>query len=127
MERDSANQKESASMNLKFSSFREYLDWLSHNQNLFSKDSRKRQPPIHPGRFLSETYLKKKKITQTQLAKMLGCTHARVNEIVNGKRKMTPKFALQLEKALGEPAELWVSLQASYDLWCARQKQAGSE
>ena len=46
------------------------------------------------------------------IAKMLGCTHAKVNQIINGKRGITPEFAIQLEHVLGTSAEIWVNLKA---------------
>ncbi|MCM2281426.1 MAG: HigA family addiction module antitoxin [Bdellovibrionaceae bacterium] len=45
-------------------------------------------------------------------------------EIVNGKRSISPEFAIILEKVLGTTAEMWVRIQAEYDLWLARKKAA---
>ena len=47
-----------------------------------------------------------------------------INEIVNGKRGISPTFAIVLESVLGTSAEMWVRMQAEYDLWEARQKAA---
>jgi addiction module HigA family antidote len=41
----------------------------------------------------------------------------KINEIVNGKRGISPEFALGLEEAIGASAEMWVRMQAEYDLW----------
>ena len=57
--------------------------------------------PVHPGKLLSEIYLSQLGWTQTKLVEQLGCAHRKVNEIVNGKRSITPDFALGLEKILG--------------------------
>ncbi|MBX2988690.1 MAG: HigA family addiction module antidote protein [Bdellovibrionaceae bacterium] len=63
-------------------------------------------------------------LNQTQLAEKCGCSHRKINEIVNGKRAVSPEFALVLERVLGTTAEMWVRIQAEYDLWVARQKVA---
>jgi plasmid maintenance system antidote protein VapI len=41
---------------------------------------------MHPGKVLAEIYLKEMALTQTELSKKIGCSHAKVNEIINGKR-----------------------------------------
>ena len=63
-------------------------------------------------------------MSQSELARKLDCRFAKINEILNEKRAITPEFALQLEALLGLPAEVWVSLQAEFDLWRARQRVA---
>lgn len=78
---------------------------------------------LHPGILLGELYLKENNITQSQLARMLKCSTTKVNEIVNGKRAITPNFAIALEIALGTSAEMWVRMQADYDLHQARKKR----
>jgi len=101
--------------------FSEYLDWLNANEDFFSsKASPKKSLPKHPGYYLNENFLNNKGISQSELARRLGCSHAKINEIINGKRAITAEFALLLEKEFGEPAELWVSLQMHYHLWQVR-------
>ena len=78
--------------------------------------------PSHPGEILGGLYLAERGINQTELAKLLGCTHAKVNQIANGKRGITPQFALQLEQALGTSAKMWVNLHAAWDLHQARKR-----
>lgn len=80
--------------------------------------------PLHPGKVLSEIYMNEMGFNQTSLAKLCGCTHRKINEIVNGKRAISPSFAIVLEEKLGTSAEMWVRMQAEYDLWEARQKIA---
>lgn len=84
----------------------------------------KNPKPLHPGVVLSEVYMKEMGLTQTALAQLCGCTHRKVNEIVNQKRAISPDFAIALEKSLGTTAEMWVRMQAEYDLWIAREKAA---
>ena len=63
-------------------------------------------------------------LNQSQLAQKCLCSPRKINEIVNGKRSISPQFALQLERILGTTAEMWVRMQAEYDLWQARKKVA---
>jgi antitoxin HigA-1 len=79
--------------------------------------------PSHPGVVLSEIYLDQMSWTQTVLAQKIGCVHRKVNEIINGKRGISPEFALDLERVLGTEAEMWVRMQAEYDLFVARRKR----
>lgn len=76
----------------------------------------------HPGRVLAEIYMKDT-YSQTELAKKIGCQRRKINEIVNGKRSITPEFALSLADAIGTTPDMWVHMQAEYDLWQAKQKR----
>lgn len=80
--------------------------------------------PLHPGKVLSEIYMSQMDLNQTALANLCGCSPRKINEIVNGKRAISPSFAIVLESVLGTTAEMWVRMQAEYDLWEARQKAA---
>lgn len=80
--------------------------------------------PMHPGQVLSEVYMNQMDLNQSSLANLCGCSPRKINEIVNGKRGISPAFALILEEVLGTTAEMWVRMQAEYDLWQARQKAA---
>ena len=80
--------------------------------------------PLHPGKVLSEVYMSQMDLNQTALANLCGCSPRKINEIVNGKRAISPSFATVLESVLGTTAEMWVRMQAEYDLWEARQKAA---
>lgn len=81
------------------------------------------QSPSHPGEILNEIYLSQLNWSQTRLAEEIGCAHRKVNEIINGKRSISPEFALDLENVLGTEAEMWVRLQAEFDLSQARKKR----
>ena len=72
--------------------------------------------PFHPGEILFEEFLKPGEITQTEFAKKLGWTRAKLNELIKGKRGVTAETALDLAKALGTSAKLWMNFQATYDL-----------
>ncbi len=80
--------------------------------------------PMHPGKVLSEVYMSQLNLNQTDLAKLCGCSPRKINEIVNGKRGISPSFAITLESVLQTSAEMWVRMQAEYDLWEARHKAA---
>ena len=80
--------------------------------------------PLHPGNVLSEIYMTQMGLNQSALAKLCDCSPRKINEIVNGKRGISPSFAITLESVLGTSAEMWVRMQAEYDLWEARQKAA---
>ncbi len=84
----------------------------------------KNSKPLHPGQVLSEIYMKEMGLNQLQLAGRCKCSPRKINEIVNGKRAISPEFAIVLEKFLGTTAEMWVRMQADYDLWNARKKVA---
>ncbi len=84
----------------------------------------KASKPLHPGLVLREVYMKEMGLTHTTLAKLCGCSHRKINEIVNQKRAISPEIAIELEEALGTTAEMWVRMQADYDLWVAREKAA---
>ena len=80
--------------------------------------------PLHPGSVLTEVYMAEMGLNQSQLAKLCGCAPRKINEIVNGKRAISPSFAILLEEKLGTSAEMWVRMQADYDLWEARCRVA---
>jgi len=77
-----------------------------------------RQPknPFHPGEILLEEFLRPAGMTQSELAHKLGWTRARLNELIKGKRGITADSALDLARAFGTSAKLWMNLQATYDL-----------
>jgi addiction module HigA family antidote len=113
-------------MQLKMS-LADYLAWLDQNRELFPTPRRERKPPNHPGKVLREEFLEKLGITQSELAHKLNCRFAKLNEIINEKRSITPRFAIQLEATLGTPAEAWISMQGEFDLWKARSKGDSSK
>ncbi|MBI5814866.1 MAG: HigA family addiction module antidote protein [Nitrospinae bacterium] len=70
----------------------------------------------HPGIILREEYLEPLGITQTQLARETGISYLRVNELVNGKRGITPDTAMRLARYLGTSAQYWMNWQSAFDL-----------
>ena len=76
-----------------------------------------KRPPTHPGEMLLEEFLKPLGLTQSAFAIRLGVSYPRLNEIVRGRRSVTPDTALRLERVLGMPADFWLGLQQDWDLW----------
>lgn len=87
--------------------------------------SRMYNPP-HPGETLREDVLPALELTITEAAKQLGVTRAALSRVLNGKAALSPQMALRLENWLGIEnggrADLWMTQQAAYDLWQARQE-----
>jgi addiction module HigA family antidote len=73
-------------------------------------------PPIHPGEILMEEFLKPMVISQYRLAKDISVPPRRINEIVHGKRAITPDTALRLSRYFGLSERFWINMQARYDL-----------
>jgi antitoxin HigA-1 len=79
--------------------------------------------PTHPGEMLSLEFLKPMDITQRDLADAIHVPYQRINEIVNGKRGITPSTALRLAKYFGMSADFWLNLQQRWDLYYAIQAE----
>jgi addiction module HigA family antidote len=79
--------------------------------------------PAHPGEVLQEEFLAPLGLTQVALAAHIGVPVQRINEIIRGKRGITPGTAWLLSQAFGTSAQFWVNLQANYDLASARPKK----
>ena len=85
------------------------------------------RPPTHPGEMLLEEFLKPLELTQTDLAALLGVSYPRLNEIVKGRRSVTPDTALRLAQVLGMSADFWLGLQQDWDLWHAMNSPEAEE
>ena len=81
--------------------------------------------PTHPGEMLLEEFLIPLGLTQRELAEAIHVPYQRVNEIVNGRRGMTPSTALRLAKLLRVSADFWMNLQLRWDLYHAQKLEAG--
>jgi antitoxin HigA-1 len=75
-----------------------------------------RLPPIHPGEILLEEFLEPMGISQYRLAKDISVPPRRINEIVLGKRAITPDTALRLSRYFGLSERFWLNLQTRYDI-----------
>ena len=83
----------------------------------------KHRPPTHPGEMLLEEFLKPLGISQSAFAIRLGVSFPRLNEIIRGKRAVTPDTALRLARVLGMSADFWLGLQQDWDLWHAMRSE----
>lgn len=73
--------------------------------------------PTHPGEMLLEEFLLPMGLTQRELADAIHVPYQRINEIINGRRGMTPSTALRLAKFFGMSASFWLNLQLRWDLY----------
>ena len=80
--------------------------------------------PTHPGEMLLEEFLKPLGISQSELAERIHVPYQRVNELVNGKRGVTPATALRLAKLFGMSPGFWMNLQLRWDLFHAQHAEA---
>lgn len=76
---------------------------------------------------LLEEFLKPLEISQSAFAVRLGVSFPRLNEIVRGKRSVTPDSALRLARVLGMSADFWLGLQSDWDLWHAMRGESARE
>jgi addiction module HigA family antidote len=81
--------------------------------------------PIHPGEVLREEFLEPMEISRRQLAKDIGVSPRRINEIVRGKRRITADTALRLSCYFGLSERFWMNLQSRYDLEVEKDKLKG--
>jgi len=79
-------------------------------------------PPTHPGEMLFEEFVKPLDLTQVELARRLGVSYPRLNEIIKSRRSVTPDTALRLSRVLGMSADFWLGLQQDWDLWHAMNR-----
>lgn len=81
-------------------------------------------PPVHPGEMLLEEFLKPLGVSQSAFAIRLGVSFPRLNEIIRGKRSVTPDTALRLAQVTRMSADFWLGLQVDWDLWHALRADA---
>jgi addiction module HigA family antidote len=77
--------------------------------------------PIHPGEVLLTEFLEPMGISQYRLAKDIGVTPRRVNEIIHGRRGITADTALRLGRFFNMEAQFWLNLQTHYDMEVAME------
>jgi addiction module HigA family antidote len=79
--------------------------------------------PTHPGEMLLEEFLTPMGLTQRELADAIHVPYQRINEIINGKRGITPSTALRLARFFGMSADFWMNVQLRWDLYFAQQSE----
>ena len=80
-----------------------------------------RREPTHPGEMLLQEFLRPMDVTQRQLADAIRVPYRRINELVNGRRGITPSTALRLGKLFRMTPGFWLNLQARWDLYRAQR------
>jgi addiction module HigA family antidote len=79
--------------------------------------------PTHPGEMLLEEFLTPMSLTQRELANAIHVPYQRINDLVNGRRGVTPSSALRLAKFFGNSPDFWMNLQLRWDLYFAQQSE----
>ena len=81
--------------------------------------------PTHPGERLLKEFLEPMELTQRDLADGIRVPYQRINELVNGRRGVTPGTALRLAKYFGTSPDFWMNLQQQWDLYFAQKEESG--
>ena len=81
--------------------------------------------PIHPGEMLQEDFLPEYDLTVTTLAAAIGVSRQSINELLRGRRAVTPEMSLRLSRLFGNSPEFWLNAQRAVDLWDASQALKG--
>ena len=79
--------------------------------------------PTHPGEMLLEEFLNPMELTQRELADAIHVPYQRINDIVNGRRGITPSTALRLGKFFNISPDFWMNLQLRWDMYFAQQEE----
>ena len=77
--------------------------------------------PTHPGEMLREDFLPDYGLTVAGLAAAAGVSRQSINELLRGRRSVSPEMALRLARLFGNTAEFWLNAQRAVDLWDALQ------
>ena len=83
--------------------------------------------PTTPGEMLIEEFLKPLNVSQSEFAERIRVTYPRLNEIVNGRRGVSPDTALRFARALGTSPDFWLNLQQAVDLYEALNSKGADE
>jgi addiction module HigA family antidote len=78
--------------------------------------------PAHPGEILKTMYMEPLNVTITQTADALGVSRKHVSAIVNGRAAITPDMAVRLAGAFDTEPDIWINMQAQYDLWLVKRQ-----
>lgn len=80
--------------------------------------------PLHPGLVVKDALIDGAKLTVTEAAKKLDVTRTTLSRLLNGHAGISPEMALRLSKLFGTSIEMWVNIQAQYDIWLVMQRQS---
>lgn len=82
-----------------------------------------KRPPTHPGEMLLEEFLLPMNLSQRELADALHISYQRINELVNGRGRMSPSLALRMARFFGTSVDFWMNLQLRRDLYFAQKAE----
>jgi antitoxin HigA-1 len=88
--------------------------------SIINRGQRQRRP-THPGEMLREDFLTDYQLTASELARAIGVSRQSVNELLRGRRGVSPEMSLRLGKLFGNSPEFWLKAQRAVDLWDAEQ------
>lgn len=80
--------------------------------------------PTHPGTVILEEFLHPFRLSQREVADSIHVPYQRLNEIINGRRGLTPSTALRLARFFGTTPDFWLNLQQRWDLFHAQRREA---
>lgn len=80
-----------------------------------------RRRPTHPGEMLREDFLPDYELTVSGLAAAVGVSRQSINELLRGRRAVSPEMSLRLARLFGNSPEFWLNAQRAVDLWDAAQ------
>ena len=83
--------------------------------------TRIKRRPTHPGEMLREDFLPDYGLTVSRLAEVSGVSRQSINELLRGRRAVSPEMALRLARLIGNSPEFWLNAQRAVDLWDAAQ------
>jgi len=95
---------------------------MSQNRKIYTEDELIPFVATPPGMLIKEEIKFRKGLTQRELARQIGVKPSYLNEVIRGKRPITPDFAILLERSLGIDAGFWLRFQIGYDIDRARLK-----
>ena len=78
--------------------------------------------PTPVGAIIKRDILDRHDLTQDELARRLRVSRLTINELVRGRRALTPGMALRFGRLTGQPARWWIDIQAAHDIWQAQQR-----
>lgn len=84
----------------------------------------KKRPPSHPGDVLLNDFLAPMGVSQRELSESIHVPYQRINELINGKRGITPSTALRLSAFFGNSSEFWLNLQQAWELYHVLQRES---
>jgi antitoxin HigA-1 len=83
--------------------------------------TRMKRRPTHPGEMLREDFLPDYDLNVSGLAEAVGVSRQSINELLRGRRAVSPEMSLRLARLFGNSPEFWLNAQRAVDLWDASQ------